>query len=146
METESYENDPDVIPFIKFLERGSFPDNDSGRGSESQLPEELQGLNWGALMMNFLWGLAMKVPWTWLCLIPLFGSIFPIYMWIKGNEWAWQYRRWDSVEQFRRIQMAWTIWGLILSFAVMILGLILIVWLVMLLAPIMPYLHRYFAK
>lgn len=137
METESYENDPDVIPFIRFLERGLLPGNDSGRGSESMLPEELQGFNWGALMLSFVWGLAMKVPWTWFNLIPLFGSIFPFVMWVKGNEWAWQYRRWDSVEQFRRVQMKWTIWGLMFSFLTIMLVLILIVWLESIFVPMM---------
>ena len=30
----------------------------------------------------------------------------------KGSEWAWQNKRWDSVEHFQRVQKKWALWGL----------------------------------
>ena len=33
---------------------------------------------------------------------------------IKGREWAWQNKRWDSLEHFNRVQKKWSVWGAIL--------------------------------
>jgi len=33
---------------------------------------------------------------------------------LKGNEWAWRYRRFESVAQFTQTQKAWQDWGWIL--------------------------------
>ena len=107
---------------------GKAPDNDSGRGSESRLPDELRGMNWGALLLNFVWGLAMKTPWTWLCLVPIIGMFWPFVMMVRGNEWAWQCRKWDSVEHFRRVQEKWAVWGLILVVVCIVLSILLAAW------------------
>jgi len=115
--------------FERFIQkRDESPDNDSGRGPESHLPEELRGLNWGGLLMNFIWGLAMRVPYTWLCLVPFLGFVFPVVMWVRGNEWAWKFRRWDSVEHFRRVQEKWAVVGLVLVVVLGILTVALTAW------------------
>ncbi|HET6457092.1 MAG TPA: hypothetical protein VFI02_22055, partial [Armatimonadota bacterium] len=33
---------------------------------------------------------------------------------VKGSEWAWQNRRWESVEQFKKVQRTWVIWAWVL--------------------------------
>jgi hypothetical protein len=46
----------------------------------------------------------------------------------KGNEWAWQSKRWDSVEHFKRTQRTWAWWGLgVQGFAVVVYVVILVV-------------------
>lgn len=60
---------------------------------------------WGALallsnLMSIFWGLFNLVN---IILATVFG--------IKGNEWAWQNRRFESVEHFRKVQHIWMIWG-----------------------------------
>ncbi len=30
----------------------------------------------------------------------------------KGNEWAWQNRKWDSIEHFKTVQKIWMKWGI----------------------------------
>ena len=37
---------------------------------------------------------------------------FAIFMGFKGNQWAWQNRRWDSVEDFKACQRIWGWWAL----------------------------------
>jgi heme/copper-type cytochrome/quinol oxidase subunit 3 len=32
----------------------------------------------------------------------------------KGNEWAWQNKRWNSPVHFKKVQKLWAIWGLVL--------------------------------
>ncbi len=49
--------------------------------------------------------------------IPVIGNIAALAMVIvlglKGNEWAWKSRHFESVEHFKKVQKAWTIWGLV---------------------------------
>ncbi len=49
-----------------------------------------------------------------LALIPYVGLIMAIVLGVKGREWAWKNKRWDSVEHFNRVQRLWSIWGAIL--------------------------------
>ena len=49
----------------------------------------------------------MRVPLAWLTLLPFVGELMRIVLLFKGNEWAWQNRRWDSREQFKRVQTWW---------------------------------------
>jgi hypothetical protein len=42
----------------------------------------------------------------------------------KGNEWAWEKRRWDSVESFHSTQRKWAIAGLILYGVVILLSIL----------------------
>lgn len=94
--------------------------SESGRGPLSVLPQELQGLNWGAFLMTWIWGIAHSSWWSLLCFVPYVGIIVPFIMLFKGNEWAWQNRRWESIQQFRDTQAVWTKWGI----GLLILGLL----------------------
>jgi serine/threonine-protein kinase len=51
-----------------------------------------------------------------------------IILGIKGNEWAWQSKKWDSIEQFQRKQRIWLYWGIasLIAPVVLIIGIILI--------------------
>lgn len=117
--------------FERFLaEREPGHTNDSGQGSASRLPEELRGLNWGALLLNMAWAVGMRLP-IWYILaffVPVVGMIMPLVLWVKGNEWAWQYRRWESVDHFRRVQERWAWWGLALLVAFVLVTSALVSW------------------
>ena len=83
------------------------PANTSGTGGP--VPEEIKGWNWGAFWLHFIWGIAHNV---WLSLLYFcLGEIWMIVLGIKGSEWAWQHRRFDSVEQFKQTQAVWSKWG-----------------------------------
>jgi hypothetical protein len=43
----------------------------------------------------------------------------------RANEWAWQNRRWESIQQFRDTQRVWVIWGIFLVAMSVVLGIIL---------------------
>jgi len=104
-------------------------DNNSGHGRESNLPDELRGLNWGAFFFTFVWGVPMRVPWAWLCLIPFAGDVFRFVLLIKGNEWAWQGRKWKSITHFRQVQTKWA-WAVLYVFIIMfIISLFIAMWL-----------------
>jgi hypothetical protein len=87
--------------------------------------------------MNWIWSIGMKF-WLGLLFIPalLVLSFIPIIgqvaglagmvlFGVKGNEWAWQHRRWDSIQQFRDTQRVWVYWGIGLFILSIVLGVVL---------------------
>lgn len=87
--------------------------NASG-GLNGPFPAELSGWNWGAFLMSWIWAIGNSV---WIGLLALIGPIsliVAIILGLKGNEWAWQHRKFENVEQFKKVQKTWAIWGLVL--------------------------------
>ena len=103
--------------------------NTSGTGFSAAVPTEIRGLNWGAFCIPLLWGIFNKVWPAVLSLVPIVGFVMSFILLVKGNEWAWQSRRWDSIEQFKSTQRKWMYWGIAASLApfVLILGIGLII-------------------
>ncbi|HLK55573.1 MAG TPA: hypothetical protein VKU00_03365 [Chthonomonadaceae bacterium] len=109
------------------------------------LPDELKGRNWGGFLLPLFWGSANRV---WIGLIPVLGIVYSLlslvlgpalpdlgnafgplslgvsfYLLLKGNELAWRSgRRWESVEQFRKVQTAWARVGLIVNLLIIALA------------------------
>jgi hypothetical protein len=91
------------------------------------VPAEIDRWNWGAFLLNWIWGIGNNTYIALLTFSPLFGFfIMPFVLGAKGSAWAWRNGRWDSVEHFKRVQRSWAIWGAIIwlgmiaFFAVMI--------------------------
>ncbi len=111
--------------------------NNSGEGKCSAVPEAIaKEFNWGAFLLNWIWGLGNKTYITLLIfvaslfsIIPFIGFVIPlgcsIWFGIKGNEWAWQNKKWDSVEHFTSVQKTWAIAGLVLMILGFVVGIIL---------------------
>jgi len=47
-----------------------------------------------------------------------------IILGIKGREWAWKNRQWQSLEEFNRVQRRWSVAGLVLTGIVMVIAII----------------------
>ncbi len=75
---------------------------------------DISGLNWGAFFFTWIWGIAHGVWISLLCFVPYVGIVMPFVLLFKGNEWAWERRQFSSVYEFRQVQRAWAIWGLVL--------------------------------
>jgi len=99
-------------------------ENTSGRGSSAVIPEEIRGWNWGAFLLPWLWGIGNSVWIALLALIPYAGIIMAIVLGVKGNEWAWRNKRWDSIEHFKRTQSTWTKWGIGIAVFGILIGII----------------------
>lgn len=98
----------------------------SGYGDSSIVPDEIKGLCWGGFFMPWLWGAFNGVQITFLALpgMGILRRVLPrsvlmgvslllsLFMLIKGRELAWQYKTWDSVEHFNRVQRRWSQAGL----------------------------------
>lgn len=100
--------------------------NTSGQGASAIVPDEIKGWNWGAFWLNWIWSIGNQV---WIGLLSLvIGIIMAIILGVKGNEWAWQNRKWVSVEQFKETQKKWAMWGWIyLGITVIITVLIMVI-------------------
>lgn len=101
---------------------GEWTNKTNSRAIGKELPPELNKFNWAVFMWTWIWGLVYEKPITLIILllsfVPFAGGILNLALCIwfgtKGNEWAWQSKDWDSLEQFNSVQKKWVVWGLIL--------------------------------
>lgn len=101
--------------------------NTSGQGSLAVIPTEIKGWSWGGFCLNWIWSVGNSVWIGLLSLIPYAGFIMYIILGVKGNEWAWRYKKWDSVEHFKRTQSTWAKWGIGLWVAGIVFIIIMII-------------------
>ena len=94
------------------------------QGYMQKVPCEIRGkLNWGAFLLTPFWCVAHNVWIGLLCLVPYIGWIIPFVLLLRGNEMAWQSRRFDSVAHFQEVQTIWMRWGV----ALLVIGLVSLV-------------------
>ena len=89
-------------------------ENTSGQGATARVPNEIRRWNWGAFFLNWIWGIGNSTFIALICLIPGVVFIMAFVLGAKGSEWAWRNKRWDSIEQFKRIQQYWAVVGAVL--------------------------------
>jgi len=78
------------------------------------IPPELDRWNWGAFLLNWIWGVGNNTFIALLTLIPIANLVMPFVLGARGSGWAWRNGRWDSVEHFKRVQRLWAIWGAVI--------------------------------
>ena len=98
-------------------------ENTSGQGSNAIVPEEVKGWSWGGFVFTWIWGTFNNVWWSFLVMVvpPPFINVI---LGVKGRKLAWQYKRWESVEQFKLSQRKWDIAGvaeLVISLVILII-------------------------
>lgn len=99
-------------------------ENNSGLGKVESLPDGVKGWSWGAFLLNWIWAIGNKTWIGLLVFLPYVGFIFAIILGFKGREWAWQNKKWESVEHFQNVQKKWSFWGVLLVVGVMVLGIL----------------------
>ncbi len=103
-------------------------ENTSGAGDAAYVPPQIQGWNWGAFLLNWVWALfnlsGGKAALSILIMffVPLGNIVWAIMLGVKGNEWAWREKRWQNLEHFRTVQRKWTVAGVIVLAASIVLG------------------------
>jgi Cytochrome oxidase complex assembly protein 1 len=80
------------------------------------IPAEIDRWNWGAFLLNWIWGVGNNTFIALLMFVPLVGLVMPFVLGAKGSRWAWRNGRWDSIEHFKRVQRKWAIWGGVIVF------------------------------
>ena len=88
-------------------------ENTSGMGKGHPMPDSIKGWSWGAFLFNWFWAIFNRTWIGLLAFVPYIGFIMSIVLGVKGREWAWQNKRWESVEHFNRVQRKWSLWGLV---------------------------------
>jgi hypothetical protein len=71
------------------------------------IPAEIDRWNWGAFLLNWIWGVGNNTFIALLMFVPFVGLVMPFVLGAKGSRWAWRNGRWDSVEHFKRVQRLW---------------------------------------
>ncbi len=99
--------------------------NTSGQGKLATVPREVEGWNWGAFLLGIIWGVGNNVWMSFLLLVPIFDIIWIFVLGINGNKWAWQNKRWDSIEHFKRTQEKWRDWGMFFTAIVVLIGFVI---------------------
>ena len=83
-------------------------ENTSGQGKLAVVPREIKYWNWGAFLLWWIWGIRNNTYISLLSIIPFVGFIMSFILGIRGNEWAWRNKQWDSIEDFRASQDSFT--------------------------------------
>lgn len=109
------------------LKAGVTPENTSGQGKLAIVPEEVKWWNWGAFSLNWIWGICNSVWIALLCFIPYFNLAWAIVLGIKGNEWAWRNKKWDSIEHFKSTQRSWNIAGIVVFVVSIVIAIVAII-------------------
>jgi hypothetical protein len=77
------------------------------------VPPAVDRWNWGAFLLRWIWGIGNNTFIALLMFVPLANIVMPFVLGVKGSSWALRNKRWDSIEQFKRVQRKWTVWGVI---------------------------------
>ena len=86
--------------------QGSFnAENNSGQGKLAALPPQLTGWNWGGFFLTWIWGIGNNTFIALLALVPFVNFVMIFILGAKGNEWAWQNKRWTSIEHFKKVHI-----------------------------------------
>lgn len=90
---------------------------------------EIKGWNWGAFLLGWIWGLGNKTYIALLGLIPGVNIVMAFVLGAKGNQWAWNNRNWESMEQFKQVQKIWSTFGvgMIVGFLLGVIVVLLVV-------------------
>lgn len=91
--------------------------NTSGQGITSVVPAEVRGWNWGAFLLNWIWGLGNGTYIALLIFVPVVNIVMLFVLGAKGNEWAWRNRIWRDIQHFKRTQRKWAWAGFALVLA-----------------------------
>jgi len=87
--------------------------NTSGERERAIVPPEIRRWNWGAFLLNWIWGVVNETYIALLMFVPLVNVVMMFVLGAKGSEWAWRNTRWRDVEHFKRVQRLWAIWGFV---------------------------------
>lgn len=99
-------------------------ENNSGQGKVDYYPDGVTGWSWGAFFLNWIWAIGNRTWIGLLALIPYVGFVMSIILGIYGRKWAWQNKRWESVEHFQAVQRKWSFWGVFIVVGVFGIGIL----------------------
>jgi len=90
--------------------------------ASKEIPLGIAGWSWGAFLWNWIWAIFNNTWIGLLALIPGVNIVMIFVLGVKGREWAWKNKQWESVEHFNRVQRKWSVWGIGLVLASLLLS------------------------
>jgi len=103
------------------------PSAASSAAVSREIPPGIAGWSWGAFLLNWIWAIFNNTWIGLLALIPGLNLVMIFVLGMKGREWAWKNKRWDSVEHFNRVQRKWSVWAVWLALGGLVLAVLLMV-------------------
>lgn len=100
-----------IIPPTELSTSGNIQQQQPQNLAVNDVPAEIKGWNWGALLLCPLWAIRNRVWLGLLFFVPYIGWLMLLILAFKGNEWSWRKGRWQSIEQFKRSQRNWSVAG-----------------------------------
>lgn len=79
----------------------------------AELPAEFDRWNWGAFLLNWIWGIGNSVFIALLMFVPLVNIVMIFVLGARGSRWAWRNRTWRDLDHFRSTQRKWAIAGFV---------------------------------
>lgn len=107
-------------------QKSHMENNSSGQGKDAEVPVEIHGWNWGAFLLSWIWGIGNNTYRAFWFFFPFVNFFMIIALGLKGNEWAWKHRKWESVEHFKKVQRKWAKAGLIYVLVIFIFFLMMV--------------------
>ncbi len=86
---------------------------DQPLNNPAEIPADLDRWNWGAFLLNWVWGIGNSVFIALLMFVPLVNIVMIFVLGARGSRWAWRNRAWRDAEHFRSVQRKWAIAGII---------------------------------
>ena len=77
----------------------------------AQIPAELNKWNWGAFLLNWIWGIGNSTYIAFLMFVPFVNLVMPFVLGAKGSRWAWENSYWKDEAHFKSTQRKWSIAG-----------------------------------
>ena len=74
---------------------------------DQEFPEHLKKWNWGAFLLNWLWGIGNNTYSAFKIFIPIYGFYYILKLGAHGNEYAWKNCTWRDEEHFLKVQRNW---------------------------------------
>lgn len=90
--------------------------------TDGGIPDGVKGWSWGAFLLNWIWAIGNRSWIGLLAMVPYVGWIMAFWLGFKGREMAWKNKQWDSLEHFNRVQRKWSQWGIGITIAAIVLG------------------------
>lgn len=92
-----------------------------GQPSDTPIPPHLNRWNWGAFLLNWIWGIGNSTYIALLMFVPFVNIVMIFVLGAKGSRWAWKNRVWADEAHFVRTQRNWAWAGLIIAAVCLVL-------------------------
>ena len=86
------------------------------------IPPHLDKWNWGAFLLNWIWGIGNRTYIALLMFVPIVNLVIWFMLGFSGSRWAWKNQFWRDEEHFKSTQRKWSIAGVVVLFAFLALG------------------------